>query len=179
MEDLRESLSSDSRLRKDNRRLLPKPMEPNIWEDKFGSKLLNKEEPDHQEMPLANKDRLLTNLPPFSSETSASRATSTLLLTSSDNAEMSSPLELLRVKMEEAEDSDMSNSEEERKSRRLLSWLELILMEDKLRLMLLPQDKEVVDKEADSEETAEEELPEDSEDQEEEDPWEVEEEEFP
>ena len=88
MEDLRESLSSDSKPKKDNKRLPLRPTEPNIWEDKSGSKPLNREARDHQETVRDNKVKSLKTLPPFSSETSASRATSTPSPTSSDNAEM-------------------------------------------------------------------------------------------
>lgn len=181
MEDQRESPSSDSKPRRDNRRPSLRPMEPNIWEDKSGLRLPPREVLDHQEMVLDNRDKSLMNPLPSSLETSASRLMSTHSLTSSDNAETSSVPESPRERTEEAEDSDMLSSEEEMKSKRPLSWLEPKWMEDKSRSMLPPQDKEVVETvEEDSVEvTVEEELPVDSEDQEEEDLWEVEEEESP
>jgi hypothetical protein len=68
MEDLRESLSLDSNKKPTNKPLLKEPMELNIWADKFGLKLLLKEDKDLPENRVVNKELFLMTLLLFLSE---------------------------------------------------------------------------------------------------------------
>lgn len=62
MEDQRESLSLDSKLKHTNKPLLKVPMEPNTWEDKSGSRLLPKEDKDLLDLKVNKEQFLMTQL---------------------------------------------------------------------------------------------------------------------
>lgn len=130
MEDLRVLLLLDLNKNQVNKLLLNKLTELNIWEDKFGQKSLLKEDKDLPDLKEDNKDKFPMTQPLFSQEILASILMNTLYITFSLNVETSFLPELLREKMEEAEDSDMQNSEEKKKFKKLYNWLDKNLMED-------------------------------------------------
>lgn len=120
MEDLKVLHLLDLNKKLAKKLLLKKLMELNIWEDKYLLKPLLLEDKDLPELKveLNNKDKSLMTLQPSLSEIWVSILMNTLYITTSLNVEPLFLPELPREKTEEAEDSDMLNSLEKKKSKK-------------------------------------------------------------